>query len=653
MLAETGLCENPDYGAEIREKCPQSCGVCPGQKEAATAEAMARHQQQQQAAAATPPAGTCVDSATTGYDLKGAPAACSMLAEAGLCENPDHGAEIREKCPLSCRVCAVVSTGAGSVGAGVGGTGHCEDVEVTGYDLKGAPAPCSLLAETGLCDHTEHAAEIKQKCPQSCGICGSQMPLPPADVNPVNPAGGCVDVADTHLDIDGSPASCPTLAQAGLCTHPTHSVDVKRKCPLSCGLCGTQSQQQAPTMAADACSDREVTGYDFKGTPASCDQIAQNGLCNHESLGDSIKEVCPASCGVCGATPVLGECIDTEVTGFDLKGAAGTCAQLAQAGLCEHAEHAAEINKKCPLSCGLCGGAGEKQQAPSVQEQPPRQPPPAGCADQAASGYNLKGAPAPCSMLLQYGLCTHAEHGPAIRQACPVSCDACDTFVPPAAAATTPALATPASTPTIETEKCVDAEITGLNIDGGPASCNQLVLKNFCTHAQFGAEILRKCPVACGICTAEQAAEAMAATEAAAAGKAEEVATEAAKATALAADVVREYAGRASVIENARAELAAALIGRPCSEASEFHLCTLLPATCAWDLASETCRDLTCLDIAGETECVGSGCEYVAELYACRKAGEELPCSVFWEEDNCPADRCHYTGFACEVQRDN
>ena len=713
MLAETGLCQHSEHGGEITQKCPRSCGACPGQKATAKAAAMAP-QQPQAAAADAPPAGTCVDANTTGFDLKGAPAPCSMLAETGLCAHAEHGPEIRQKCPLSCSVCSATSTGAGSAaGPDDGDAVHCEDAEVTGYDLQGAPAPCSMLAEKGLCEHAEHGPEIMQKCSKSCGICSSQattpqVPQPPATTNSVG--GRCVDVEDTKLDLGGSPATCPTLAQAGMCNHPTHSADVKQKCPLSCGLCRGLPQQQGPTTVADGCADREPTGFEIKGAPASCDQIVANGLCNHPSLGDSIKEACPASCGVCSAAPVSEACTDADVTGFDLKGAPATCAQLAQTGLCSHPTHAAEIRKTCPLSCGTCGegqqqqqqtppgavggcvdadvtgldlkGApatctqlaqlglcntpayaaeilkkcplscglcGGQQQVPPLQEQQPQQPAPPGCADQAATGFDLKGQPAPCSMLLEYGLCTHAEHGPSIKQACPVSCDACDMFVPPATAAATPASAIPAvpATPTIETEMCIDVEFTGLDIDGGPASCQQLFLKDFCTHAEFGAAILRKCPVACGVCTAEQAAEAAASTEAAAASKTEDAVAKAAEAAALAADISREYVGRASVIEKARSELATALTGLPCSAVTEFHLCTLVPATCAWDLASEACRDRACLDITGEAECVGSGCEYVAEVYACRRAGEELPCSVFWDADNCPADRCHYIESEC------
>ena len=104
------------------------------------------------------------DSATTGFFLDGAAAACPQLLSycSGANGLSAHGCTIAGLCPVTCGACASQQ--------------FCDVVD-TQIQLGGATATCAQLAS--LCNDATHGALVRSQCPQTCG-CGYCPPPPPS-----------------------------------------------------------------------------------------------------------------------------------------------------------------------------------------------------------------------------------------------------------------------------------------------------------------------------------------------------------------------------------------------------------------------------------------------------------------------------------------
>ena len=89
----------------------------------------------------------------------------------------------------------------------------------------------------------------------------------------------------------------------------------------------------------------------------------------------------------------------------------------------------------------------------------------------------------------------------------------------------------------------------------------------------------------------------------------------------------------------------------PCKEVYEEETCTKQP-DCAFDSDDYVCYEKGnrgCDTYVSDTGCTGaSGCAWWPQMMSCKKSGEEMPCSAFAEEGDCPAARgCEYKEGMC------
>ena len=64
-------------------------------------------------------------------------------------------------------------------------------------------------------------------------------------------------------------------------------------------------------------------------------------------------------------------------------------------------------------------------------------------------------------------------------------------------------------------------------------------------------------------------------------------------------------------------------------------------------------EDLPCGHYYEQGDCPADRCNYVASCYLCLDAGEECPCHFFWGATECPSDRCTWTDISCELDAGN
>lgn len=201
-----------------------------------------------------------------------------------------------------------------------------------------------------------------------------------------NPAGGeCQDKEgpDTGFDIHGDDgfmkhASCSHLMQH--CENTSMVSDtmtmgeaVKKVCPVSCFVClpnhGISFSGQGE---AGGCFDAENTGIRFRDGPkASCKELIN--YCKHESIGPQVQEACKMSCGLCHPhiyAPFFGregECQDEPQEAdpvFTIAGVKSPCPAMHK--YCMDHPDSFLVQRKCPLTCGLCEMASGSTTHPPV-----------------------------------------------------------------------------------------------------------------------------------------------------------------------------------------------------------------------------------------------------------------------------------------------
>jgi hypothetical protein len=179
----------------------------------------------------------------------------------------------------------------------------------------------------------------------------------------------CEDVAPEHTGFDVHDdtgfvkhASCDDLTSH--CHEATVGEQVRVSCPVSCFICTPGTAGGEDTWHGK-CFDAVSTGIRFRDGPqASCADLIN--YCNHTSIGMQVKEACKLSCGLCELHvegPYLdayGNCEDLashEEPEFTVSGQLAGCSDMAQ--FCQNHPDSYLIRHKCPLTCGVCGNAGD------------------------------------------------------------------------------------------------------------------------------------------------------------------------------------------------------------------------------------------------------------------------------------------------------
>lgn len=174
-------------------------------------------------------------------------------------------------------------------------------------------------------------------------------------------------------------------------------------------------------VCEDVTPDR--TGFDVHDENgfmkhASCQDLAQ--YCNNETIGESIKVSCPASCLVCepgepGGKEPSGPCFDATNTGIRFRdGPKADCADLVN--YCGHSSVSTQVMAACKLSCGLCG----------VDVEGPYLDSSGNCIDMQTSEvpqFTLHGTLAGCSDMAQF--CSNHPDSRLIKHKCPRTCGVC------------------------------------------------------------------------------------------------------------------------------------------------------------------------------------------------------------------------------------
>jgi len=166
-----------------------------------------------------------------------------------------------EKCPAACELCDTPSDGS------------CEDKTDNVVLSNGRNKSClQAQANDALCNKW---SEIRDHCPQTCGLCDTSSD------------GSCEDKTDKVLLPNGNTKSClQAQTNNALCNKWS---EIQDHCPQTCGLCDTISD--------GSCEDKSDKVLLPNGNNKSCLQAQTNDdLCNKWS---EIRDHCPQTCGLC------------------------------------------------------------------------------------------------------------------------------------------------------------------------------------------------------------------------------------------------------------------------------------------------------------------------------------------------------------------
>jgi len=209
------------------------------------------------------------------------PCTCDMLANWGVCKDPEHGAEIAALCPVSCRKCSLKG-------------GFLEYCTMTDKDSE--VAHWSWMTTSG----------------DECG--------PSTD----------------------SKCTCDTLASMGACKHTAFGADVRAVCPGACKECvplEASAECKAEAQETVGVTSEEfpngITGWYYSGLcgtgslpTCTCKLLAEKSACFSSWGGEQMRAACPESCkhdGSCYSPPyaptippvTTNECFDAGGSGFE------------------------------------------------------------------------------------------------------------------------------------------------------------------------------------------------------------------------------------------------------------------------------------------------------------------------------------------------
>jgi hypothetical protein len=169
------------------------------------------------------------------------------------------GSHIRSVCPVSCFVC-MPNHGVNGVTEG----GPCFDAVNTGIRFRNGPAAgCKDLLQ--YCHNEAIGSQVREACKLTCGFCDPVVYAPFYDDHH-----SCEDIPkmrDPVFTIGGEPAACMDMTK--YCQNHVESYLVQRKCPLTCGVCGTGLKEH-----------EMATEFQDDGDNGGCNRRRRFGFCS-------------------------------------------------------------------------------------------------------------------------------------------------------------------------------------------------------------------------------------------------------------------------------------------------------------------------------------------------------------------------------------
>jgi hypothetical protein len=177
------------------------------------------------------------------------------------------------------------------------------------------------------------------------------------------------------------------------------------------------------------CEDKpsENTGFDIHGEEGFMKHASCNDLmpyCQNNTMGESVRLVCPVSCFVCAPDHGLsfrgdrkaGSCFDAVNTGIRFRdGPKATCKDLVR--YCNHTTIGPSVYEACKLTCGGCDlhveapyiGVDGKCEDAQMEDEP---------------HFTIAGKDAPCWKMGKY--CDGHMDSFLIVRKCPLTCGLCE-----------------------------------------------------------------------------------------------------------------------------------------------------------------------------------------------------------------------------------
>lgn len=241
------LCDHEEYGAQVSERCPATCGVCE-----------------------TPPL-ACQDMADD----------CDSVKH--MCEDPFAQNKLRVECPKTCGLCS-------SMNAMTTPTTKVVMTTTPRPQLECADAGPECAAHADRCRDTIYGEQFRKFCPVTCNACSTTVikvtttPSAPVDAK---------QCKDKHKN-------CPRMR--GFCQHKNEQkrTQAQRLCPMTCKRCSATAEipgnttPSVPTTVmateADSCRDR---------TPKWCETSRR--VCKTPKYEKTMQYKCAKTCGFCSA----------------------------------------------------------------------------------------------------------------------------------------------------------------------------------------------------------------------------------------------------------------------------------------------------------------------------------------------------------------
>lgn len=241
----------------------------------------------------------------------------------------------------------------------------------------------------------------------------------------------------------------------------------EKDCPVVCGHPKCQDNEHtAPEPAKlEQCKD-SATG--------NCAAIAK--FCNHPIHGQSIGQMCPATCGVCNGgafkqVQPVEECKDIQDNCESVK------------SYCNNEISKSMMRLECKKTCGFCGAHDSFVETTTTTTITTTTTTLATTTTQAASTCEDKHKD--CFKMKAY--CNHPQHADRVKGMCPKTCKAC-----PSTTTTTKQVrtTTTATTTTASSEECKDRT---------PKYCQ--TYKRVCNKPAYQKTMKFKCQKTCGFCS--------------------------------------------------------------------------------------------------------------------------------------------------------
>ncbi|VDD94822.1 unnamed protein product, partial [Enterobius vermicularis] len=168
--------------------------------------------------------------------------------------------------------------------------------------------------KSSLCTNAAYHDLMVKKCPATCGFCGEG----PAKAETTQPAAPAVATTAARPCADYNSNECQQ--KISLCKNQVYHDLMKKKCPVTCGLCGespaapvtTPAQitaaavtTAAQTTAAAVTTAAQTTAAPTTTTPCQDDPASKTlcfsmkALCTNPKFQATMEKMCPKTCGIC------------------------------------------------------------------------------------------------------------------------------------------------------------------------------------------------------------------------------------------------------------------------------------------------------------------------------------------------------------------